>query len=203
MSKDSWLNWYQDREVEEGVIRFSHLLKEAGSSRVLDFGCGTGRNTVHLAGLGFETHGFDWSEASVATAKNELSQAGLGADLRVWDMNETPFPYTDSYFDAVLIMRVMHHTYAEKIRRIASEIGRFTKSGGLLYTEVPALELAHRPTPCTEPEPGTFVPSTGDEAGVPHHFFRKEELTSMFSDFISLELDVKYDYHYCFTARRK
>ena len=203
MNKDAWLNWYPDREVEEGVVRFSRLLKESGSSRVLDFGCGTGRNTAYLTGLGFETHGFDWSEAAVAAAKQELSRASLSADLRVWDMNETPFPYSDSYFDAVLVMRVMHHTYLEKIGRITAEIGRITRGGGLLYLEVPAYERAHRPVPCTEPEPGTFVPSNGDEAGIPHHFFKKEELTSLFPNFTPLELDVKYDYHYCLTARRK
>jgi SAM-dependent methyltransferase len=138
----------------------------------------------------------------VATAKDELSRAGLDADLRVWDMNETPLPYPDSYFDAVLVMRVMHHTYVEKIKRIAAEIGRLTKRGGLLYAEVPAYERAHRPYPCTEPEPGTFLPSSGDEAGIPHHFFRREELVSLFPGFVPLELEVKYDYHYCFTARK-
>lgn len=185
------------------MIGFARLLKEAGSSRVLDFGCGTDRNTVYLDRLGFEIHGFDWSEAAVTAARRELSHAGLGADLRVWDMNETPFPYSDSYFDAVLVLRVMHHTYVEKIEHMAGEISRITKSGGLLYLEVPAYERAHRPLPCSEPEPGTFVPSSGDEAGIPHHFFRNEELASLFSDFTPLELDVKYDYHYCFTARRR
>ena len=107
MSKDAWLNWYPEREVEEGVVRFSRLLKESGSSRVLDFGCGTGRNTVYLARLGFETHGFDWSEAAVAAAKQELSRAGLGADLRVWDMNETPYPYSDAKRCASVIIRVI------------------------------------------------------------------------------------------------
>jgi len=203
LSKDAWLNWYPEREVEEGVRKFTRMLKEAGSRRVLDFGCGTGRNTVYLASLGLETHGFDWSEAAIAAARGELSRAGLNAALRVLDMNETPFPYPDSYFDAVLVMRVMHHTYVEKIKRITAEIGRFTKSSGLLYIEVPAYERAHRPNPCSEPEPGTFVPSSGDEAGVPHHFFRKEELVSLFPDFAPLDLEVKYDYHYRFTARKR
>jgi SAM-dependent methyltransferase len=85
-------------------------------------------------------------------------------------MNETPLSYPDSYFDAILVMRVMHHTYAEKVNRISAEIGRITRSGGILYAEVPAYELVHRPLPCTEPEPGTYVPSSGDEKGTPHHF---------------------------------
>lgn len=206
MSKDAWLNWYLDRRVEEGVIRFSSLLlSEFGTSRrrVLDFGCGTGRNTVYLAKLGFKAYAFDWSEASIRVTKQELSHEGQNAsNLRVWDMNETPFPYSDSYFDAVLVMRVMHHTYSEGIRRIAAEISRLTKSGGLLY-EVPAFERAHRPESCMEPEPSTFVPSSGDETGIPHHFFTKGELITLFPCFDPVELDVKYDYHYCFTARRR
>jgi SAM-dependent methyltransferase len=61
LSKDAWLNWYPEREVEEGVRRFAQALKEASSPRVLDFGCGTGRNAVYLARFGFRMHGFDWS----------------------------------------------------------------------------------------------------------------------------------------------
>lgn len=100
-------------------------------------------------------------------------------------------------------MKVMHHIYAEKVNRIAAEITRFTKGGGILYIEAPAYERAHRPESYTEPEPGTYVHTSGDEKGVPHHFFREDELTSLFSGFAPLDLSVKYDYHYCFTALRK
>jgi SAM-dependent methyltransferase len=206
MSKDAWLNWYQDRKVEDSVVNFARILKEAGSLRVLDLGCGTGRNTVYLARLGFEVHGFDWSQAAVEICKQELSKMGLDADIRVWDMNETPFPYSTSYFDAVLVMKVMHHTYVEKIRRIAAEIQRLIKRGGFLYVEVPTYKKVLKPLPGgaksgAEPEPGTFVPSWGDEAGIPHHHFRKEELIALFPEFTPLGLEERNE-HYCLTARR-
>ena len=83
MSKDAWLDWYQDKRVEEGVVDFAKMLKEAAANRILDFGCGTGRNTVYLVRVGFEVYGFDWSEAAVAATKQELSREKLDANLQV------------------------------------------------------------------------------------------------------------------------
>lgn len=205
MSKDSWLDWYKDRRPEESLVDFARVLKEAGSSKVLDFGCGTGRNSIYFARLGFDVHGFDWSGAALEMCRKDLSRLNLRADLRVWDMNDTPLPYPDSRFDAVIVMRVVHHTYEDNIRRITAEIGRITKRGGYAYVEVPTYERAVRleleGAGSQEPEPGTFIPLTGDEAGIPHHHFKKEELIALFSDFTPQTLEERQE-HYCLTAVR-
>jgi trans-aconitate methyltransferase len=49
VGKDAWLDWYKERKVEPAVVDFARLLKNARATRVLDFGCGTGRNTIYLA----------------------------------------------------------------------------------------------------------------------------------------------------------
>ena len=36
---------------------------------------------------------------------------------------------------------------------------------------------------CVEIEPGTVIPLTGSEAGLPHHIFSEEELRMEFRDF--------------------
>jgi len=205
MSRNSWLNWYPDRQVESSIVEFGKVLRETSASTVLDFGCGTGRNTVYLAQLGFDVYAFDWSEAALERARTELSRQGLSAHLRGWDMNETPFPYSNKFFDAILIMRVMHHTYVDNIKRIASEVSRIAKKVSYLYVEVPTLEKALKSLPkgvkSKQPEPGTFVPSSGDEAGIPHHHFRRDELIALFRDFVPLSIEERKD-HYCLTARR-
>ncbi len=62
MSKDSWVEWYSDRRVEENVVDLAKVLREKGASRILDFGCGTGRHTVYLARMTFDVYGFGfWS----------------------------------------------------------------------------------------------------------------------------------------------
>jgi SAM-dependent methyltransferase len=203
--KDTWLDWYKDRRVEENVVHLVKQLLEAKVQKVLDFGTGTGRHTVYLAKMGFEVYGFDWSDAAVAIAKQELTENGLSANLLVWDMNNTPLPYDDSFFDAVIAVRVLHHTYVDKIIQIASEIARITRTGGYLYVEAPIyakaigekLERAEN-----EPEPGTFIPLEGEEIGVPHHHFTLDEMLKTFAKFDPLTLTDAGE-HYCFTATKK
>jgi SAM-dependent methyltransferase len=206
LSKDAWLDWYPNKKVEETVVNLAKILKENKASRILDFGCGTGRNTVYLAQQGFNMYGFDWSDTAVMATKQELSKHGLNADLQVWDMNNTPFPYNDAFFDGVLAMRVLHHSYLDNIHTMAVEIERIMKQDGVLYVEVPTYEKALRQEGegmrFEKPEAGTFVHLEGDEEGIPHHHFKKHELLELFPEFIVKTLDVKNE-HYCLTGLRK
>lgn len=204
--KDTWLGWYKDRKVEEKVAALAKPLLEAGVRRVLDFGTGTGRHTVYLARMGFEVYGFDWSEAAITLAKQELTRQGLSANLTVWDMTENPLPYDDEFFEAVIAVRVLHHTYTEQISRIASEIARVTRVGGYLYVEAPTRENAIQQKldgiKSSEPEPGTFLPFEGEEKGVPHHHFTREEMLKVFASFNPLTLE-ETEGHYCFIGIKK
>ena len=203
--KDTWLNWYKDGRVEDGVVTFAELIRKANARKVLDFGTGTGRHTVYLASLGFNMYGFDWSQNAIAITKEELSKKRLSANLKVWDMNQTPLPYDDEFFDAIVAVRVLHHTYIQAIERVVSEIVRVARVGGYLYLEVPTYDEAIRQklesAKSEEPEPGTFIPLAGDEVGVPHHHFKLNELLTVFAQFKLLTLEEK-DGHYCFTGVR-
>ncbi|MGP8068461.1 MAG: class I SAM-dependent methyltransferase [Candidatus Bathyarchaeia archaeon] len=204
--KDTWLNWYKDRRVEENVALFVKWLLEARVRRVLDFGTGTGRHAVYLARMGFEVYGFDWSDAAITIAKQELSKEKLSASLTVWDMNDAPLPYDDDFFDAVIAVKVLHHTYLEKITRIASEIARITHTGGYVYIESPTYEEAMRQklegVRFDEPEPGTFIPLNGEEIGIPHHHFRLDEILKTFIDFRPISFEERNEL-YCLTGIKK
>jgi SAM-dependent methyltransferase len=52
---------------------------------VLDAGCGTGENALHLAGLGFEVTGLDAAPIAIATARAKAAQHGLAVELIVGD----------------------------------------------------------------------------------------------------------------------
>jgi len=52
---------------------------------VLDAGCGTGENALHLAGLGFEVTGIDAAPAAIAAARTKATQRGLAVGFVVGD----------------------------------------------------------------------------------------------------------------------
>jgi SAM-dependent methyltransferase len=49
----------------------------APGSRVIDLGCGTGLDAVHLAGLGHHVTATDWSPAMVERTRDRAAEAGL------------------------------------------------------------------------------------------------------------------------------
>jgi NADPH-dependent ferric siderophore reductase len=53
--------------------------------RVLDPGCGTGENTIHLARLGYDVHGVDSSEVAIEQARARAAEHGVAARFEVAD----------------------------------------------------------------------------------------------------------------------
>lgn len=211
MSSGAWQYWYPRKKgtVEPEIPKLEELLRRNDASKILDFGCGTGRHVIYFAKKGFEVYGFDASETAIERAKEVLKSENLLADLRVWDMTK-PLPYEDRFFDAVLVLRVMHHTYMDNIKRIAKEIDRVLKKGGYLFLQVPAfsheetLKWRQEGLKSEEPEPGTYVYSEGEEKGIPHHHFTKEELLRLFENYNIEEIHCATEHYrgYCLIARK-
>ena len=202
----AWKDWHLRKEgtVEPEVARLDELLGEPVGKRLLDIGCGTGRHTIHFSKRGFEVHGFDEGEDVVERAMQHLERENLKAHLRVWDMTK-PLPYESSMFDAVVAARVIHHTYAKNIARIAIEIGRVLKQDRFLFLQVPAYESETFDSGTKWAEPGTLFARAGPEKGVLHHFFRREELLALFPSFGVEEIHSKSDHYggYCLIARKR
>jgi SAM-dependent methyltransferase len=210
MSSDAWQFWYTRKEgtIEPEIPKLEQLLRENSALKILDFGCGAGRHLVYFANRGFEVYGFDASETAIKRAQEVLKGENLFADLRVWDMTK-PLPYEDAFFDAVLAVRVIHHTYMDNIKRIVKEINRVLKKGGILFLQVPfskeeILGWKQKGGKLEEPEPRTYVYSEGEEKGIPHHIFTKEELLRLFENYDIEEIHCATEHHkgYCLIARK-
>lgn len=210
LSSDTWEYWYPKREgeVEPEVPKLAEMLARESRLRVLDFGCGTGRHSLHLARRGFQVYGFDGYEKAVKRARQLLKHAGLKAELEVRDMLK-PLPYPDQSFDLVIATRVIHHTLKENIRRIAAEIDRVLRNRGYLFVQVPEHgdhEWVLREAPSTHRvlEPGTHIPLEGVEKGVPHHHFTREELLGLFPNYEPSEIHMGSDHYrgFCLLAEK-
>lgn len=106
MGSDAWKFWYAKKEgtVEPEIPRLLKLLEKCNASRVLDFGCGTGRHIIYFARKGFAVYGFDASDTAIQRARELLGNENLEASLKIWDMTH-PLPYQEDFFDAVLAAR--------------------------------------------------------------------------------------------------
>lgn len=102
----------------------SHLEK---GSRVLDAGCGYGRELKHFIDSGFDTYGIDLSAEMLKLAKGRNPQAYL-AKMPVDNLD---FP--DGQFDGVWCRGVLHHLPRPQITSALKEIGRVLKPNGILF----------------------------------------------------------------------
>jgi SAM-dependent methyltransferase len=107
------------------------LLRRAGmpeSPRILDAGCGTGRNLAEFGPLG-EAEGVDFSEEAVAFC-HRRGLTGVRRGL----LEE--LPYEDSRFDLLLATDVVEHV--DDDRRVLAELRRVARPGARLVLTVPA-----------------------------------------------------------------
>ena len=200
-----WDEIYKKNELLEcsphpEIANIAALFTKHGVRRILDLGSGGGRHTVYLAQRGFDVHGLDSSPTGLAHTLTSLANRSLTAHVTLHDM--ASLPYDDSYFDAIISVQVIHHNRLEGIRETVAEITRVLKPAGLVWITMPVSK--NEPSKQQrEIEPGTYVPLDGSEKGLPHHYFRREEIPSLFADYAVLDLHVDDTNHHSFTGMKK
>ena len=99
--------------------------------RILDAGCGAGRNLVYLLRAGHEIHGVDIDPRAVESTR--LLAASLPADnFRVEPVERMSFP--DAFADVVLSSAVLHFAHDDDhFAAMMNGTWRVLKPGGLLF----------------------------------------------------------------------
>ena len=118
--------WFRSRRrVVWALLRRAQL---PPSPRILDAGCGTGRNLLEFGSLG-EAEGVDFSGEAVEFCRRR----GLE---RVQQAALEQLPFGDGRFDVVIATDVIEHL--DDDRRALAELRRVTAPGGRLVVTVPA-----------------------------------------------------------------
>lgn len=109
--------------------------KPKAGDRVLDVGCGDGRNTRFLCEQGFDVSATEISEQIVEFSKSRLLSLGLSAEIKVGRNNN--FPFEASSFDYVLAAAVMYYIDEENtLLDNIKEYCRVLKPGGYLIASI-------------------------------------------------------------------
>lgn len=151
-----------------------------GVRRVLDAGCGVGRQLLPLARQGFQVVGVDREAAVFPVLKKNLAAAALSALLLKADLRRLPL--ADGRFDLVVSINVINHGYAATFRNYCRELDRVLKVGGHLFIiGSPRAAAAKLRLPQTrELEPGTLVDIATPDGELVHHLPTAEELQAQF-----------------------
>lgn len=105
---------------------FAELVTAAGGGLVADAGCGPGRITAHLAGLGLDVLGLDLSPRMVAAARRRHP----GLPFAVGSLSALPLP--DGSLTGALAWYSLIHTAPADQPAVLAELRRVLRPGGLL-----------------------------------------------------------------------
>ncbi|XBQ16812.1 MAG: class I SAM-dependent methyltransferase [Oceanicaulis sp.] len=114
--------------LEPCRVEFMRRVREYGAGgRVLEYGCGDGEVSMHVAPVANEAVGIDISERGVQAARDRAAKHGFdNTRFEVMDAHETGFE--DESFDLIAATGIIHHldppvAFAE-IRRLLKPGGR-------------------------------------------------------------------------------
>ena len=128
---------------EIDIYLFDQLLRGRFDHRhrILDAGCGSGRNLVYLLRSGFDVFGIDSDPAAIVQVRAlaaELAPSLSTEQFLVGDIESLPWP--GESMDAVLCSAVLHFADDEhRFGRMLQEMWRVLRPGGLLFARLASL----------------------------------------------------------------
>lgn len=122
------------------IYLFDQLLKGriVPGMRVLDAGCGSGRNLVYLLKSGFEVCGVDESDGSVARTRQLATELAPHLSLESFRVEPVErMSFADAGFDVVISSAVLHFARdEEQWQAMVSEMWRVLKPGGIFFARL-------------------------------------------------------------------
>ncbi len=132
--KEAYQEWSEQYDTNENKTRdleavaLRSVLSSIHFDKVLEFGCGTGKNTVWFEQNAKEILSADFSEAMIAKAAEKINSPKV--QFAVADINE-PWDFSKEKFDLVSFSLVLEHI--QNIEAVFNKINQVTESGAFVY----------------------------------------------------------------------
>jgi SAM-dependent methyltransferase len=135
-----WDRWHESHTTagkgshgDDALRIFIDRLPEDGQGlRVLELGCGQGKQAIDLARSGYRVSAFDRSPVAITAARHNAERAGVPVDFAEHDMTQS-LPYEAQAFSGAFSHLSLHYFDDLKTREIFNELARVLEPGGLLF----------------------------------------------------------------------
>jgi len=122
------------------IIRFHniYLKQHIPSGRVLDYGCGSGNNSIFYIEKGYETYGVEVVDSALELIKANLERGHhdnrLAERFLIIPPDSSVLPFKSSFFDVIISNQVLYYLPSkEHIKRVCKELARCLRPGGIVF----------------------------------------------------------------------
>lgn len=127
------IKWFSDYPFSDYWMETFSGIKHKDKTKILDLGCGGGRNAAVLAGMGFGLYCCDYYDGMVKKTRERLIACGFQnlANNRIAKSHMRNLPYKNETFDIVLAHGVYHNAISlEEFNESVKESARVLKRNG-------------------------------------------------------------------------
>lgn len=120
----------RDHDVRQNVEALLRHIRGAPPFRILDFGCGPGRDLATFRALGHEPVGLEGSPALAAMAREH-------GGCEVWEQDFLALDLPAERFDGIFANASLFHVPSGELPRVLGELRAALKAGGVLFASNP------------------------------------------------------------------
>jgi len=120
----------RDHDVQQNIQALLRHIRGAPPFRILDFGCGPGRDLMAFRALGLEPIGLEGSASLAAMAREH-------SGCEVWEQNFLALKLPEAHFDGIFANASLFHVPSQELPRVLRELHAALKSQGVLFSSNP------------------------------------------------------------------
>ncbi len=128
-AEDFWQGT-QDHDVRQNVEALLRHIRGAPPYKILDFGCGPGRDLKAFVELGHIAAGLEG-------AANFVAMARAHSGCEVWHQDFLKLDLPKATFDGVFANAALFHVPTQELPRVLLELNATLKPGGVLFSSNP------------------------------------------------------------------
>jgi SAM-dependent methyltransferase len=120
----------KDHDVSQNIAALLQAIQAPAPYKLLDFGCGPGRDLKTFKDMGHQPTGLEGAAALAAMARTH-------SGCEVWEQNFLALDLPAAHFDGVFANAVLFHLPSQSLPSVLGQLHATLKPGGVLFSSNP------------------------------------------------------------------